>query len=352
MVSGSLTDRLLGSRPGTLFIRFADADRLSELRNVLSGRAVLAGGRWPLGALRPLPDGLVCGPRRRRKRIHPIPKAPTGLCHRTAAGALSRTTPICWKIASDGARPRRCATGSSQILRVTRNLPPRLSRPSNPGLSSPARTPSPVTRRARANIFAKIGGAAARPLPRSETPRRPPSQTRSEDIETFAARQIKQRRRRAPAPPAMVRAHPADRHLGAARRKLVLIGWRVGCRKAPAADRFALSRRSDCRSICADSRSATSRAHRDPGRRARAGGRGHDHGTHRNGSSRSRVCAISAPQSPTDTRSTPGPRLRSQRALARRDDCRSVRGSPRRRPMASNVIVRFFNRRDMVAGLQ
>ncbi len=170
-----------------------------------------------------------------------------------------------------------------------------------------------------------------------------------EDIETFAARQIKQRRRRAPVRRQWSVPDPADDHLGAARANVVLIGWRSDVA------RLLPQTASLYRGDRIAHQSARARVqhrhehHRDPGRRARAGGRGHDHG-HIETGRRGPASAYFAPNpnghevhtwtaAPGRSVLSPGETIAFRSRLA----------SP---PAdGQQVIVRFFNRRDMVAGL-
>ena len=89
MVSDSLTDARYRSDPSLILPRFADADRLSELHDILPGRDVRAGPGGAPGALRALPLRLV-RPRRLGAVLH---RASPSQRRRSAGGADRRGRP-------------------------------------------------------------------------------------------------------------------------------------------------------------------------------------------------------------------------------------------------------------------
>ncbi len=344
MVSDPLTDAPLPSRPSPWPPRFADADRLPELRDLLPGRAVLARRDRPVGALRPLParSGSPASPAALAAVTRRLPRRIAGRWRRRPTSP-SRRPPL-------PARTRS-RTSPRPTWRSRQHLPETV-----PAVSTHRR---PSRRLAGRRLVRPRPRPAARARCRSTprwrrasmTARRRPPTPRSRghrDLRRPPARAGKRRARRSrwPLP-------------GLPTAILALVG--AQCRADRLARRGRAPAAADGLALCGD-RPAGQSARPRLRRASRARRETQDgvpvlvvegtivstSGPRRRGA----AAALRGAQSAAATRSTPGPRCRARSVLAPGDTLpfRSRLASPP--PEAHDVLVRFFNRRDLVAGVQ
>ncbi len=253
MVSDPLTNSLLPSRAKPRRARFADADHLHQLRDILRGHRVLTGPDRAVGPLRPLPARVVCGQYRRPGRHRRGPSRRHGRLIRGAARG-GRSCPA----GAPAPGQRRSAAGPRAVGGGTGsgNSPGRLARPRPAAVRgrAPRRDRRASARTRGSGRERPAGTAAAR---RHRDGRGPPGPTAGGTAALAAARLV-------------------DRHSGADRCQ-PRAGWLARRHRAlVAADRVAL---------CGDraaGQSARARLHehhdrkRTPRQRPGAGRRRHD----------------------------------------------------------------------------